>query len=394
MAEEPVAEEPVEPGAEEPVAMEAVPENPAELTALAAQSADPRVRALRKKLAQISKLEEWVEEGWELTEEQTEKLERKAELEEELAEILEPEAPAEAEEVVEPKTGKKSKKKKKGGASAEGAAVEENAPLSLKLPLSVSVDDDEVTCKRSISNTIGSPKRSPWMAPLCSPSLLCRSPSSRWQEDPVSVEDIAPTPMAPKEPPVEFIENIQPFSPATQSHPRLKSIMQEVTLLSNDAFEEDALHMVTRKGGWRMTLMVCPEGSVDAETLPLNGFCLDAAEPQTLPSLIGFLVYRLRPELDCLSIAKIAIVPEHRRLGHGKRLIDWCIKSGKKQKSLDFISLSSLPEAVKFYQHIGFRAIDVKLEGLSNQCGPDEDLVEGQVYMEYRLNKRGRKKKR
>lgn len=236
-------------------------------------------------------------------------------------------------------------------------------------------------------------------SPYCgarSPSHdVLRSPSARWEDDPISVEDIAPTPKAPKEPPFQFIENIQPFAIATQSSEFLKGVMQEVRLLSNDAFEEDALSMVSRKSGWRMTLLTRPEGFQDTSSTRLEGFCLDGDDGDgPCPSLIGFLVYRLRPDLDCVSIAKLAIVPEHRQQGHGRRLIEWCIKSAKKQNNVAFVSLSSLPEAVKFYQHIGFRPENVKIEDTARaQCGPDEGLVEGQVYMEYRIKGRSKAKK-
>lgn len=223
--------------------------------------------------------------------------------------------------------------------------------------------------------------------------IALRSPSSRFIDDPVSVEDIAPTPKAAQEALFEFIENIQPYSVATQACDRLKSIMKEVTVLSHDAFEEDALHLVTRKSGWKMTLMVLPEGAADASLMPLLGFSLDDDEP--CQHLIGFLVYRLRPELESLSIAKLAIVPEHRQQGHGRRLIEWCVKSAKKQPQIAYISLSSLPEAVKFYNRIGFRAVDVNLLNTDCcRCEADEELVEGQVYMEYRLKGRSKARKK
>jgi len=222
----------------------------------------------------------------------------------------------------------------------------------------------------------------------------------RWQDDPLGVEDIAPTPMAveapkEKEPVVEFIENVQPFAVTTQASERLKAIMAEVSLLSQDAFDEYALHLVTRKSGWKMTLMARAEGDEDAsDCMPLDGFCLDGGPT---PMLIGFLIYRLRPELESFSIAKLAVIPEHRGRGHGRRFIEWCIASAKKQKTIAYISLSSLPEAIKFYERMGFRTVDVNLEKAGNdQCGVGEELVEGQVYMEYRIKGRskGRKKGR
>lgn len=217
----------------------------------------------------------------------------------------------------------------------------------------------------------------------------------RWQDDPVSVEDIAPTTTASKEPLWEVIENVQPFSQVTQASERLKAIMKEVSLLSHDAFEEDALAMVTRKGGWKMTLIVCPEGAASANPFTLDGFCLDDADAAACPSLIGFIVFRLRPELESFSIAKLAIVPEHRQQGHGRRLIEWCIKYAKKQPTIAYISLSSLPEAVKFYHRLGFRDPGVALDkAAAAQCGPEDELVEGQVYMEYRLKGRSRARKK
>lgn len=313
---------------------------------------DPRVRSIRKKLAQIAVLEEKQASGEEMSEEQLEKLERKAQLEAELQEILQPEAPPE----LEPE-------------------VQQEAKLVLPantIP-AVTVEAEQTS------------------APV-SPSLsLLRSPSARWQDDPVSVEDIAPTPKAPAVEKVknfEIIESVQPFGTTTQASERMRQLMKDVTTLSFDAFEEDCLAMVTRKSRWKMTLIARPEG---CGNFSLDDFSLDGCPGP----LIGFIVYRLRPELEAFSIAKLAIVPEHRRQGHGGRLIEWCIKAAKKAPNIAYISLSSLPEAVKFYQRIGFRAVDVNISA-SSQCGPDEDLVEGQVYMEYRLKGRsgGKKKKR
>jgi len=210
----------------------------------------------------------------------------------------------------------------------------------------------------------------------------CRSPSMKWTEDPVSVEDVIPTPKARKEPAFEFIEGVQPFAVGVKDSERMESLLKAVSLLSKEAFEEDALEMITRKNKWRLTLLALPEKQ------SLLGFHLDDEHEQP-PALIGFLVYKLRPELNCLSVAKIAIVPEHRRQGHGCRMIDWCVRLARKQQNVSYIALSSLPEAVKFYTRIGFRKFDVQLNG---GCAPDEDLVEGQVYMEKPI-KGGRRKK-
>jgi len=182
----------------------------------------------------------------------------------------------------------------------------------------------------------------------------------------------------------EFIEGVQPFSQAVRASERLSRLVQEVSELSQDAFEEDALEMVTRKAKWRLTLLARPEGA--DEEAALEPFSLDGPAPL----LIGFVVYRLRPELQSLSVAKIAIVPEHRKMGHGCRLIDWCVRLAKKQSNISHISLSSLPEAVRFYQRLGFKQFSVNM---SQACRDDEDLVEGQVYMEKTIKGRGGKRR-
>lgn len=101
-------------------------------------------------------------------------------------------------------------------------------------------------------------------------------------------------------------------------------------------------------------------------------------------------MYRLRPDYDAFSVAKLAIVPEHRGKGHGCRLMDWCVRYAKKQPNITYISLSSLPEAVRFYKRIGFRAVDVSL----NQKDDDGvEFVEGQVYMEKITRGKGSRRK-
>jgi len=316
-------------------------------TTLAAPQIPPRLRNVRKKLAEIAVLEEKVVQGQDVSVEQYAKLRRKAELEAELCAI-------EAHVIAVPEQ------------EADQTTAAEVVPPTATLSAEPVVERSHDSAAASSQNCEGS------SAETLEPAFM-RSPSMRWQEDPVSVEDVFPMPKPSKEPEVEFIEGVQPFGAAVQSSERMRALVQAVSSLSRDAFEEDALEMVTRKSRWKLTLLACP---------PDDCLSLDGAEHP----LIGFIVYRLRPELQCLSIAKLAIVPEHRRKGHGCRLIEWCIRLARKQSNVSFISLSSLPEAVRFYQRLGFRKFDVALD---QRCGPDEDLVEGQVYMEKPIKGRG-----
>lgn len=365
---------------------------------------DPRVRNLRKKLAQIALLEEKVlTEGFEASEEQLAKLARKQDLEQELQHILEPPPPA-PEPQVEEEQNKNSSADAKARVSNGHRTQDDDLIDLLQAGVHASAPQKPSKKKKKRDSTKATAEEDDQNCPPLEnidsargrvsshDPFGCRSPSMRWEDDPVSVEDVAPTPKAGKdrkEPPVEFIENVQPFSVATQASPRLHSLVKEVSELSNAAFEEDALEMVTRKSRWKLTLLARPEGYVPASE---SAFMLDG--PSDEPPLIGFIVYRLRPELESFSIAKLAIVPEHRRQGHGCRLVDWCFRNARKQSSINFISLSSLPEAVKFYQRIGFKAVDVKFDP-ATQCSEGEDFVEGQVYMEFRLKgKSGKGKKR
>merc|ERR1712226_1711905 len=119
--------------------------------------------------------------------------------------------------------------------------------------------------------------------------------------------------------------------------------------------------MVSRKSRWKLTLLVRSERAAE----PFSElFSLEVEPP-----LIGFVVYRLKPELQAFSIAKVAIVPEHRGQGHGGRLMDWCMRFAKKQPGLAVVTLSSLPAAVRFYKKLGFKAVEVNLTR-----EPDEEL--------------------
>lgn len=437
--EETTQERPDEKTSKDSLKVEETLQPPSKAEVAPESKSDSRLRNLRKKLAQIDALEKKRDaDNVELTPEQMEKLSHKAEFEAELNKLLQPEAVEVGAQAVEvetettpPTTPKLSTKSNSSKKPLMACPWCKRKVLPFPCPWS---SWDCSTCSRdylqseliySCPNQAECQSINEWgvclkcaedVQPnkskgkdfglldldensietsaygLRSPSLsVLRSPSMRWQDDPVSVEDMTPSKPWKAPPEFEFLENIQPFSQTVQSSERLKALTKEVSLLSAAAFEEDALTYVTRKGGWRMTIIARPEGVQDCSELPLDGFCLDGPSP----SLIGFIVYRLRPELDSLSIAKIAIVPEHRQRGHGRRLIDWSIKLAKKQPDITFISLSSLPEAVKFYLAIGFKAIDVKLENaVSAQCGPDEDLVEGQVYMEYRIKGRSRARKK
>ena len=96
----------------------------------------------------------------------------------------------------------------------------------------------------------------------------------------------------------------------------------------------------------------------------------------------GFAVAKVTKGVP--SVAKIAVAVEFRGCGLGRHMMNELMKAAKKQGNIYDVCLSSLPEAVAFYKHVGFRAY----EGL--RATTQDDVVEGQVYMEKRLRQRPR----
>jgi len=164
----------------------------------------------------------------------------------------------------------------------------------------------------------------------------------------------------------------------------LSRLLRATSELSREAFETDVLHGVSKKGKWKLTLLVQLED-------PLSG----PSSNDPWGGLLGFICYKLKPQVQCISIAKLAVVPEHRGMGHGHKIVQWMIAFARKQPNITYLSLTSLPKAIKFYKQIGFRQVDVDLSKFDAAPQDEEfDYVDGQVYMEYRCKGRSGQKKR
>lgn len=375
---------------------------------------DPRVRNLRKRLQQVATLEQKLEAGDELSDEQKIKVERKAELEAELQEVLKATAaPSEAStEVSEAAPPVESAAEEQDEVNTTPmAGVESFAPFPRKggsKALEVEVDDEILAWLQEGVGSGGAPqsknkkkkkakatdKDKTEGAQKDTSNLECPGPrwerltSEHWADDPAAVEDIIvpPTPKAAKVPevPIEILENIQPFSAENKASERIQRLVKATRDLSMQAFNTDVIEKISRKSKYRLTLLVKPEHD------SLEAYGADQTDKDPWGGLLGFIAYRLFPELQCVSVAKLAVVPESRGFGHGSRIIDWIISHAKKQNELCFISLSSLPTAVKFYKKIGFREVkDIDLDNFPTP-GAEEDYVAGQVYMEYRIKGRRR----
>jgi ribosomal protein S18 acetylase RimI-like enzyme len=104
-------------------------------------------------------------------------------------------------------------------------------------------------------------------------------------------------------------------------------------------------------------------------------------------------VYKVNRGQGSLTIAKIAVPEDQRHHGYGKRLVKEMIKIAKKDKMIYFVSLSSLPTAVRFYKRMNFKEFkEVKFTGVTIEEG--ESFIEGQVYMEFKVRNEPKSKKR
>jgi len=140
-------------------------------------------------------------------------------------------------------------------------------------------------------------------------------------------------------------------------------LLKEVRRLCQAAFDEDCLLDITKKSKWQLSLLVSSD----------------------LASLYGFIVTKVAN--GCLSIAKLAVAPELRGQGLGRRFMDEVLKAVKRRGDVYEACLSSRGTAVSFYKRLGFKAdLSVKLK-------VDFEVEEGQVYMEKRLRQRPRRQK-
>lgn len=156
---------------------------------------------------------------------------------------------------------------------------------------------------------------------------------------------------------VTLLRNVSIHGPHEDE--KMADLVQATRDLSMTVFDEDCLTEVTKKSGWKLSLLVSKD----------------------LSTLCGFIVSKVAK--GALSIAKLAVPLEFRGSGFGRFILEDVMKSAKKQNDVYEVCLSSLATAVKFYRRLGFKAFtEVKMDSSSG------DFVEGQVYMEKKLRPR------
>lgn len=191
-----------------------------------------------------------------------------------------------------------------------------------------------------------------------------------------------------------------------------KDVLDQISLLSIRLFGEDVVEEYGAPGKagrlWAMYDFGCSiEG--DAKKSMSASMASVSTEPSICdgddnsdelpepgcggrPRLLGFLVAKLMnnykmPRIggEVLSVVYAGVPEEMRGNGIGGKLVKMMVTTGRERKNIALITLSSLPDAIKFWTRCGFvdfpEAMELK-----------EGMVQGQVYME--CNVRGSKGKR
>ncbi|EER00466.1 hypothetical protein Pmar_PMAR018350 [Perkinsus marinus ATCC 50983] len=164
----------------------------------------------------------------------------------------------------------------------------------------------------------------------------------------------------------QWFHCVYPRKPATRSDPVMVKLLAQVKELSEAEFEgENCLEKISGRSPWKLSILASGE------------------------QLCAFIVYKFVNERRAFSVAKLAVPKTMRGKGLGTFVMKWVKESCKSNPNVDLVTLSSLPAAIKLYKKIGFRKIYT-----ITQSDPEEELVEGQVYMEMNVRKPGQARHR
>jgi len=189
-----------------------------------------------------------------------------------------------------------------------------------------------------------------------------------WYDDGVAVEDIGPPDKAYVEVHTpQVLADIKPHIKETRADPALVSLLEQAKTLSEDCFYEDCLEGCSKRGGWRISLLA------------------SGLETGAEAVLLGFIVFKLKTHLHCLSVAKLAVPECFRRRGYGRVLVLAIVQHAKLLNEINCIGLAALPDAVTFYQRLGFKRMH---EITAKDAAEDSDLFPGQIYMEFAMRKK------
>lgn len=187
-----------------------------------------------------------------------------------------------------------------------------------------------------------------------------------------------------------------------------KDVLNQVSILSLELFGEDCVEVYSQPGkAGRLWVLydfgptlrekkgLCPSmASVSTEVSEIESES-DEEMPEPgcggRPRLLGFLVAKLLnnfklPKIggEALSVVYTGVPLNLRGNGYGKKLVSSCLATGRERKNIAVVTLSALPGAVAFWEHVGFTPFPDAME-------VKDGMVAGQIYMEASV--RGKNKK-
>eukprot|EP00929_Paragymnodinium_shiwhaense_P068309 TRINITY_DN34327_c0_g1_i1.p1 TRINITY_DN34327_c0_g1~~TRINITY_DN34327_c0_g1_i1.p1 ORF type:complete len:253 (-),score=96.21 TRINITY_DN34327_c0_g1_i1:454-1212(-) len=250
-------------------------------------------------------------------------------------------------------------------AADEPQPVQDNLPYELLMQKGDKLDtelvekdvvDDEVPSEDASTKASSSPKAASDFSTSAPSSPASEAPSKEYAMKPVAKLDPAE---GPTKKTVVFLRQVAVQD--SQPDEKVAALLEQTRELSTLTFGEDCLRTITKKQGWKLTLLA----SEDMETL------------------CGFLVGKVIS--GTFSIAKLAVPTKFRGRGFGTLMVDDCCKHAKKQNDLYEVGLSSLASSISFYKRLGFKGLPaIKVE----------TDVPGQLYMEKKLRGRPRKERK
>lgn len=136
----------------------------------------------------------------------------------------------------------------------------------------------------------------------------------------------------------ELLEDL--FSSEAETEPE-SALLQEIKALGEAAFFGENTVQKALDRDWTLAVLVEPIASQQGMHTQTRRLC-------------GFMCYYVRKSE--LHIARLAVVPQDRGRGHGKGLMQWALEKAAAlpRSQCAWISLSSLDEAVPFYEQFGF----------------------------------------
>lgn len=221
---------------------------------------------------------------------------------------------------------------------------------------------------------------------------------------------------------VHFLEDqpLRELVEKTEKHSIEYDVLTQTSILSLELFGEDCIEEYSKPGKagrlWAMYDFGSPSNNKNDAASAATESTIDSAsfigddddsaedvekdwvqpEPGVAgrPRLLGFLLAKLLPHTgvkggQAFTIVFAGVPGNLRGKGTGRKLVASVIKHGRQRQNIALVTLSALPDAIKFWERCG-------LKQFPDAMKVSEGAAPGQIYMEMSVRgkgKSGKKKK-